>query len=166
MPLALLSPPMLLYPPSPGANLSVSSRVHWVLWDQFGGRGGTVMQPLARRGGMWMLAGPSKCAGYYFALPPKGKRCPTPGPHLCSWSWADVSSQGSPGQACAPPLITPDLSTASPLPLCPGTLLFYQPALLSAALLQPHLPQPLLLHSHDVVLLSVSPQGRTLPALS
>lgn len=71
---------------------------------------------------------------------------------------------GSPGPACAPSLVTPVLSISSPQPLSPHlrALLSYQPALT----VQPHysstqFPPPA--QSHNLVLLSASPQGGTLP---
>ena len=126
---------------------------------QCGGRGGAAMLPLAGRGGMLMLTAPSTCARYYFLVPPKGKCCPAPGLHLCSWSWGRCFQPGALQGQPVPHRSSPQAWPPPHRTLCPHIPGLCSPTSLHR-LVQPRysgtqIPPPV--QSHNLVLLSASP---------
>lgn len=130
MPVALLSPPMLLFPPFPGAMATISSCVCWALWPLGSAWWERVWGNAALGQEGWDFG--ADIYQVLFCCSPRRQVLP---------SSRSVSLQLVPGQMFPAgdspgPDHAPGLSS-SPYPLlpCPRALLFYQPALPGTALL-------------------------------
>ena len=144
MPLALLSPPVVLSPPFPGAMPSVSSRVCRALQSPVWWERGCSDAAPGWEGWDVNADGSFYMCQVLFPCSPQRQVLPSSRPaSLQLVPGQMLPAGGSPGPARAPSLITPGLVSSSPHPLPPHprALLSYQPAPPGAASLQRH-PNP------------------------